>query len=63
MCEAGIKLAMMKAWLMVGAYAGQKVAENENVQRLSGKVLTVIEQNVDKYTQENIDNQTKSNNK
>ena len=51
------------AWLMVGAYAGQKVAENENVQRLSGKVLTVIEQNVDKYTQENIDNQTKSNNK
>lgn len=63
MCEAGIKPAMMKAWLMVGAYAGQKVAENENVQRLSGKVLTVIEQNVDKYTQENIDKQTKSNNK
>lgn len=51
------------AWLMVGAYAGQKVAENENVQRLSGKVLTVIEQNVDKYTQENIDKQTKSTNK
>lgn len=51
------------AWLMVGAYAGQKVAENENVQRLSGKVLVVIEQNIDKYIKENIDKQVSPNGK
>ncbi len=37
------------AWLMVGAYAGQKVAENEKVQELSGKVLTIIEKKLDAY--------------
>lgn len=47
------------AWLMVGAYAGQKVAENENVQRLSGKVLVVIEQKIDSYIKNTVDNNTK----
>lgn len=40
------------AWLMVGAYAGQKVAENEKVQHLSGKVLLVIENKIDDYLNE-----------
>lgn len=43
------------AYTMVGAYAAQKVAENENVQRISGKVLAVIEQKLDTYIQEGID--------
>ncbi len=42
------------AYTMVGAYAAQKVAENENVQRISGKVLAVIEQKLDTYIQEGV---------
>lgn len=42
------------AWLMVGAYAGQKVAENEKVQELSGKVLTIIEKKLDTYITEGV---------
>lgn len=37
------------AYTMVGAYAAQKVAENEKVQAMSGKVLTIIEQKLDSY--------------
>lgn len=37
------------AYTMVGAYAAQKVAENEKVQQMSGKVLTIIEQKLDGY--------------
>lgn len=40
------------AYLMVGAYAAQKVAENERVQQLSGKVLKVLEQRLDQYIEE-----------
>ena len=43
------------AYTMVGAYAAQKVAENEKVQQLSGKVLTIIEQRLDGYIQEGLD--------
>lgn len=43
------------AYTMVGAYAAQKVAENENVQRISGKVLAVIEQKLDTYIQEGVE--------
>ena len=37
------------AYTMVGAYAAQKVAENDKVQQMSGKVLTIIEQKLDGY--------------
>ena len=37
------------AWLMVGAYTGQKIAENEKVQELSGKVIQIIEKRIDQY--------------
>lgn len=42
------------AYTMVGAYAAQKVAENEKVQQLSGKVLTIIEQKLDGYIDEGV---------
>ena len=40
------------AYTMVGAYAAQKVAENEKVQHLSGKVLQIIEQKLDGFIDE-----------
>ena len=42
------------AYTMVGAYAAQKVAENDKVQQMSGKVLTIIEQKLDGYIEEGI---------
>lgn len=47
------------AYTMVGAYAAQKVAENEKVQAMSGKVLTIIEQKLDSYIEDGIDEATK----
>ena len=43
------------AYTMVAAYATQRVAENEKVQQLSGKVLTIIEQKLDGYIAEGLD--------
>ena len=40
------------AYTMVGAYAAQRLAQNLEVQELSGKVLTIIEQQMDKYIAE-----------
>jgi len=40
------------AYTMVGAYAAQRLAQNSEVQELSGKVLTIIEQQMDKYIAE-----------
>lgn len=40
------------AYTMVGAYAAQKVVENDKVQSMSGKVLKVIEQKLDSYIDE-----------
>lgn len=40
------------AYTMVGAYAAQRLAQNSEVQALSGKVLTIIEQQMDKYIAE-----------
>ena len=40
------------AYTMVGAYAAQKVAENDKVQQMSAKVLTIIEQKLDGYIDE-----------
>lgn len=37
------------AYTMVGAYAAQKVAENPEVQKLSGKVLKIVELKLDSY--------------
>ena len=42
------------AYTMVGAYAAQKVAENEKVQQMSSKVLTIIEQKLDGYIEDGI---------
>lgn len=42
------------AYVMVGAYAAQKVAENDKVQQMSGKVLTIIEQKLDTYVEEGL---------
>jgi hypothetical protein len=42
------------AYTMVGAYAAQKVAENDKVQQMSGKVLTIIEQKLDGYIDEGL---------
>lgn len=47
------------AYTMVGAYAAQKVAENEKVQQMSGKVLTIIEQKLDQYIDEGFEEATK----
>ena len=47
------------AYLMVGAYAAQKIAENNDVQKLSGKVLIIIEQKMDKYIAEGTKNASK----
>jgi hypothetical protein len=43
------------AYTMVGAYAAQKVAENDKVQQMSGKVLTIIEQKLDGYIDDGIE--------
>jgi hypothetical protein len=43
------------AYTMVGAYAAQKVAENDKVQQMSGKVLTIIEQKLDSYIDDGIE--------
>lgn len=43
------------AWMMVGAYTGQKIAENEKVQQLSGKVVTIIENKLDDYINEQVE--------
>jgi len=43
------------AYTMVGAYAAQKVVENDKVQEMSGKVLKVIEQKLDGYIEEGVE--------
>ena len=40
------------AYIMVGAYATQKVAENDKVQETGKKVLSLIEQKLDSYIEE-----------
>lgn len=40
------------AYTMVAAYAAQRLAQNSEVQKLSGKVLTIIEHQMDKYIAE-----------
>lgn len=42
------------AYTMVGAYAAQRLAQNSEVQEISGKVLTIIEQQMDKYIAEGV---------
>jgi hypothetical protein len=42
------------AYTMVGAYAAQKITENDKVQQMSGKVLTIIEQKLDGYIEDGI---------
>lgn len=54
-CWALILLPSEKtAYTMVGAYAAQKVAENDKVQQMSGKVLTIIEQKLDSYIEDGL---------
>jgi len=40
------------AYMMVGAYAAQKVVENDKVQETGGKVLKLINQKLDDYVDE-----------
>jgi Na+/H+ antiporter NhaD/arsenite permease-like protein len=47
------------AYTMVGAYAAQKVAENPQVRDMSGKVLTIINQKLDHYVEQGIEEATK----
>ena len=42
------------AYLMVGAYAAQKIAENDKVQETGSKVLTIINQKLDSYVDDGI---------
>ena len=51
------------AYTMVGAYAAQKVVENEKVAQMSGKVLKVIEQKLDSYVDDGIEEAKKKANK
>jgi hypothetical protein len=46
-------------YMMVGAYATQKVAENDKVQETGKKVLTIIEQKLDTYVEEGVKEATK----
>lgn len=43
------------AYVMVGAYATQKIAENDKVQETGQKVLTIINQKLDLYVEEGIE--------
>ena len=43
------------AYTMVGAYAAQKVAQDDRVQETGSKVMTIINQKLDKYIDEGID--------
>ena len=47
------------AYIMVGAYAAQKIVENKSVQDTGGKVLTLINQKLDHYIEEGIEEATK----
>ena len=40
------------AYMMVGAYATQKIAEDDRVQETGGKVLKIINQKLDTYVEE-----------
>lgn len=42
------------AYMMVGAYTAQKVAENPKVQDMSSKVITIIEQKLDGYIEDGL---------
>jgi len=42
------------AYMMVGAYATQKIAENDKVQETGQKVLTIINQKLDSYVEEGL---------
>lgn len=46
------------AYMMVGAYAAQKVAENEKVQETGSKVLVLINQKLDQYIDDGIEEAT-----
>lgn len=43
------------AYTMVGAYAAQQVAENPRVQKMSEKVLKIIDSKLDTYVEEGVE--------
>lgn len=51
-CTSAFIPSQKTAYMMVGAYAAQKVAENPKTIELSGKVIKIIEANLDKYVDE-----------
>lgn len=46
-------------YMMVGAYAAQKAAEDPKVQQLSGKVLKLVETELDSYIEDSTKKVTK----
>jgi MFS superfamily sulfate permease-like transporter len=48
------------AYMLVGAYAAQKIAENDKVQETGSKVLAVINQKLDTYIEEGIEKAEKA---
>lgn len=51
------------AYVMVGAYATQKIAENDKVQETGQKVLNIINQKLDSYVEEGIKKATEASTK
>lgn len=47
-------------YVMAGAYAAQSIAENPNVQRISGKVITIIDQKLAGLVDEGIEEAKKA---
>jgi len=41
-------------YVMAGAYATQQIAENPNVQRIGGKIVTVIDKKLDEIIDEGV---------
>ena len=48
------------AYIMVGAYATQAIAQNPNVEKVGSKVLTILNQKLDQYVEEGIDQAEKA---
>jgi hypothetical protein len=47
------------AYVMVGAYAAQKIAQDPKTEQIGNKVLTVINQTLDSYIEQGVEQATK----
>lgn len=48
------------AYMMVGAYTAQKIAQNPKVEQVGAKVLTIINQKLDQYVDEGVEEAKKA---